>query len=92
MTLTAAEMAVPPYDGTGPVFVTSDTGVPESHKAPSAAADGAGTSDPAVDGEFDPSAHTVAEVQDYLAANPDQTDTVLARERAGKARTTLIGD
>lgn len=40
---------------------------------------------------YDPTAHTVADVQEYLAANPDQADYVLDRERAGKARTTLIG-
>lgn len=47
---------------------------------------------PASEPGFDPGAHTVAEVQAYLAEHPDQTDTVLDRERAGKARTTLIGD
>jgi hypothetical protein len=41
--------------------------------------------------EFDPSDHTVAEVQAYLDEHPDETDAVLDRERAGKARTTLIG-
>jgi hypothetical protein len=47
---------------------------------------------PAEDAGFDPAEHTVAEVQAYLADNPDQTDIVLDRERAGKARTSLIGD
>lgn len=41
---------------------------------------------------FDPGEHTVAEVHDYLAEHPDQTDAVLAAEQAGKARTTLVGD
>lgn len=41
---------------------------------------------------YDPGEHTVAEVQDYLAENPDQTEHVLDRERAGKSRVTLIGD
>jgi len=40
---------------------------------------------------FDPSQHTVAEVEDYLAAHPDQADAVLAAEAAGKNRTTLVG-
>lgn len=43
------------------------------------------------DGLFDPSAHTVAEVTAYLDENPDQAEYVLDRERAGKARVTLIG-
>jgi hypothetical protein len=42
-------------------------------------------------GVFDPSAHTVAEVEDYLAAHPEQTDAVLAAEAAGKNRTSLVG-
>lgn len=40
---------------------------------------------------YDPGEHTVAEVQDYLATHSSQTEYVLDRERAGKARTTLIG-
>lgn len=48
---------------------------------------------PAVaDKGFDPSDHTVFQVQAYLEDNPDQSEFVLERERAGKARTTLIGD
>jgi hypothetical protein len=41
---------------------------------------------------FDPGEHTVAEVEEYLSANPGETDAVLAAERAGKNRTTLTGD
>jgi hypothetical protein len=41
---------------------------------------------------FDPGEHTVAEVQEYLAANPGDTDRVLKAERKGKARATLTGD
>lgn len=43
------------------------------------------------DAGFDPAEHTVAEVQAYLSEHPDQTEYVLERERAGKARTSLIG-
>lgn len=39
---------------------------------------------------FDPSEHTVAEVQAFLGENPDQAEDVLAREREGKARVTLL--
>ena len=42
--------------------------------------------------EFDPGAHTVAEVNEYLDANPDDEDRVIEAERAGKARKALIGD
>jgi hypothetical protein len=41
---------------------------------------------------FDPGEHTVAEVQEYLAAHPGETDAVLAAEKAGKARATLVGE
>jgi hypothetical protein len=41
---------------------------------------------------FDPGEHTVVEVEEYLAKHPDETDAVLAAEKAGKARTTLVGD
>jgi hypothetical protein len=41
---------------------------------------------------FDPGEHTVAEVQDYIAAHPGEVDAVLAAEAAGKNRTTLVGD
>lgn len=39
---------------------------------------------------YDPSAHTVTEVIGYTEDNPDQLETILAAEQAGKARTTLI--
>lgn len=44
---------------------------------------------------FDPGAHTVAEVQEYLQAASEQGDTgevgrVLEAERAGKARKSLL--
>jgi len=42
-------------------------------------------------GSFDPGEHTVVEVEEYLAANPDEADAVLAAEAAGKNRTTLTG-
>ncbi len=44
--------------------------------------------------QYDPGDHTVAEVQEYLDGLPEddpERDRVLAAERAGKARTTLIG-
>lgn len=41
---------------------------------------------------FDPSKHTVKEVQAYLDGNPDDADRVLDAERAGQARTTLLED
>ncbi|HKE74320.1 MAG TPA: hypothetical protein VKB57_11935, partial [Acidimicrobiales bacterium] len=39
---------------------------------------------------FDPGAHTIAEVQDYVTANPAELDAVYAAEQAGKARVTLL--
>lgn len=67
-------------------FVVGSTGGGSVTAAPSAA--------PAPKAEakaFDPGEHTVAEVEDYLAAHPDETDAVLEAEKAGKNRTTLVG-
>ena len=38
---------------------------------------------------YDPAAHTVDEVQAYVAAHPDEAAAVLAAEQAGKDRVTL---
>ena len=47
---------------------------------------------PAPDPEaFDPDAHTVADVVAYLAEHSDDADRVLDVERAGRARTGIIG-
>lgn len=40
---------------------------------------------------FDPSAHTVAEVNEYIKAHPDEAPAVLKREREGQNRTTVVG-
>ena len=42
-------------------------------------------------GEFDPSEHTVDEVNAYLEAHPDDSDRVLTLEEAGKARVGILG-
>ena len=39
---------------------------------------------------FNPGDHTVAEVEDYVNANPDQAQAVLDAELAGKNRVTLV--
>lgn len=41
---------------------------------------------------FDPSDYTVAEVEEYLDAHPDEAEAILAAEAEGKNRTTLTGD
>jgi hypothetical protein len=49
---------------------------------------------PDPDGEpvvFDPSQHTVEQVQAFLAEHPEATEQVLAAERAGKNRSGLLG-
>lgn len=51
--------------------------------APSASGTAAGAA-------YDPGAHTVNEVIAYADAHPGEVDAILAAERAGKARTTLI--
>ena len=39
---------------------------------------------------YDPGEHTVAEVKEYLADHPDETDVVLEAEEAGKARSGIL--
>jgi hypothetical protein len=41
---------------------------------------------------FDPSAHTVDEVNAYLDEHPDEQDAVLRLERSGKARVGVLGE
>jgi hypothetical protein len=41
--------------------------------------------------QFDPSAHTVAEVLAFIEAHPETAEAVLAAEREGKARKSLLG-
>lgn len=38
----------------------------------------------------DPGSFTVAQVEEWVADNPDMVDDVLAAEESGKARTTLV--
>lgn len=45
----------------------------------------------APDAGYEPADHNRNEVQKYLSENPDQAEYVLARERTGKARVSLIG-
>lgn len=40
--------------------------------------------------EFEPGKHSVAEVLEYLDAHPDETDAVIAAERDGKNRPTIV--
>ena len=46
--------------------------------------------DPQTSGAFDPGEHTVADVQAYVDANPDQAQAVYDAESEGKQRTTLL--
>jgi len=41
--------------------------------------------------QFDPSAHTVAEVLAFIEQHPETAEAVLAAEREGKARKSLLG-
>lgn len=41
---------------------------------------------------FDPGAHSVAEVLDYIKANPDERHVVLAAEAAGRSRASLTAE
>uniref|UniRef100_A0AAU7J7X2 Head-to-tail connector protein n=2 Tax=unclassified bacterial viruses TaxID=12333 RepID=A0AAU7J7X2_9VIRU len=70
---------------------TGDQGSSDDDAGDDSPDDAAGDESEPADEGYDPSAHTVSEVQAYLEDNPDQATYVLDRERADKARKTLIG-
>lgn len=41
--------------------------------------------------EYDPGAYTVAEVNEYIALNPEQAEEIIAAEQAGKNRAGIVG-
>ena len=45
---------------------------------------------PVVEDAYDPGDYTVAEVQAYVRDHPDERETVLDAETAGKNRVTLV--
>lgn len=45
---------------------------------------------PPIDFEFDPGEHTVNEVLAHVDANPEDHERVLASEKAGKDRSTIV--
>lgn len=49
------------------------------------------TADPAGATGYDPGRHTVADVQAHVDADPASGPAVLAAERAGRNRSTLVG-
>lgn len=96
----------PPWDGTGPRFrglkakrasqpapePQEDANEPQEVSVGQEEAEDAQEGVQSVaDQGYQPYDHTVVEVQAYLADNPDQTQYVLDRERAGKNRVTLTG-
>ena len=40
--------------------------------------------------QFDPADHTVPEVMDHLRAHPDEASAIIAAEKLGKARSTIL--
>lgn len=48
--------------------------------------------DAGAESTYDPSEHTVEEVNDYLEENPDLREAVVKAERAGRARKGITGD
>jgi hypothetical protein len=99
-TLTVAAGAGPPAGGSYPIIVQSLTAGPrrvdEDDEPVIYDADtGEDVPDvPVEDDEvelgFDPADYTVAEIEDFINDNPDEAEAVLASEKAGKNRTTLV--
>jgi hypothetical protein len=86
---TVAAGAGPPAGGTYTINGTATAGTPRSVEP------GDGEPEPEPEGEyagagFDPAAHTVAEVEEYVEEHPDEVEAILDLEEQGKARSTLI--
>jgi hypothetical protein len=73
----------------GQITTTFDMNAPGEAEGAAAALDG--SDEDADDEGFDPSEHTVAEVEEFIAENPELRDDVIAAERAGKNRSSLVG-
>lgn len=67
------------------VEILEEDPIPEEESEPEAEGD-----EEPEDGSFDPADYTVAEVQEFVAENPEEAAVVLDLEREGKNRTTLV--
>ena len=94
-TLTVAAGAGPPAGGAYPITVTALTAGPrmveegvDAESQSAVVTEDEHTTD--VQPGFDPAAHTVAEVEDYVLDHPDEIETILDMEEEGKNRSTLV--
>ena len=90
--ITAGESATVPPPGPGPV--AEELGLPgtvllDPSGAPLDPETGYPEDDE--DGGYDPGDYTVAEVNEYIADNPDEAEAVIAAERSGKGRAGIVG-
>jgi hypothetical protein len=80
------------YDPTGPNdadHLDVEVADPDQPVEKPAGEDGEDEAD-AGEGEFDPAKHNAADVLAYVKRNPDQRQRILALERDGKARTSVL--
>ena len=68
----------------------ADPPVVEQSAAPSTQGPAVPADDPAA--TYDPGPQTAKVVMAHVAEHPDQAEAILAAEKAGRARTTLLGD
>ena len=87
---TVAAGAGPPAGGTYTINATATAGMPRSLPPDDAGAGQQSEPPPEVPVGFDPGAHTVAEVEEYVDQHPEQAQELLDAEIAGKNRTTLV--
>jgi hypothetical protein len=85
--LTVAAGAGPPAGGTYTITTAPTAGTPRSVDP---GGDGEPEGEPESTAGFDPAAHTVAEVEEYVEEHPDEVAAILELEEAGKNRSTLI--
>ena len=90
--LTVAAGAGPPAGGTYTIITAPTAGVPRS--LPKGGGEDEITQEVAITEEvpvgYDPAAHTVGEVQEYVSEHPDQLEEMYEAEVAGKNRSSLV--
>jgi hypothetical protein len=74
----------------GQITTTFDMNAPGEREGAALAGDGTDVDNGEDDG-FDPGEHTVAEVEEFIAENPELREDVIAAERQGKNRSSIVG-
>jgi len=88
--LTVAAGAGPPAAGTYTITTAPTAGTPRMVEEGGGEAPQQQSAGGDVEVGYDPAAHTVAEVEEFLADHPDEAQAIYDAEVAGKNRVTLV--